>query len=143
MKDSSRRWPRQPLGEGENPKLGPITEAGGGIVQEKQKAYLTEIIKKVNDLFEGELTEQDKLVYVNNVIKGKLLESERLKQQATNNTKEQFANSPDLKTEILNAARRTLEAHTTSTQALNSEAVREGLKDVLLGPAWLDKALQA
>jgi type I restriction enzyme R subunit len=44
----------------------------------------------------GELAEGDKLVYVNNVIKGKLLESEVLVQQATNNTKEQLANSPDL-----------------------------------------------
>jgi type I restriction enzyme R subunit len=133
-----------PLGEGENPKLYPPTEVGGGNVQEKQKAYLTEIIKKVNDLFAGDLTEQDKLVYVNNVIKGKLLESETLKQQATNNTKEQFANSPDLKTEILNAVMSALEAHTAmSTQALNSEAVREGLKDVLLGPAQLYEALRA
>ena len=92
-----------PLGDGENPKLEPITEAGGGSVQEKQKALLNEIIQKVNDLFEGDLTDQDKLVYVNNVIKGKLLESETLQQQATNNTKEQFANSPDLKTELMNA----------------------------------------
>ncbi len=133
-----------PLSEGENPKLEPITEVGGGSVQEKQKAYLTEIIRKVNELFEGELTEQDKLVYVNNVIKGKLLESERLKQQATNNTKEQFANSPDLKAEILNAVMSALDAHTTmSTQALSSEAVREGLKDVLLGPARLYESLRA
>jgi len=29
----------------------------------------------VNDLFSGELTDQDMLVYVNDVIKGKLLES--------------------------------------------------------------------
>jgi type I restriction enzyme R subunit len=33
---------------------------------------------------------------VNNVIKGKLLESEALIVQATNNTKAQFANSPTL-----------------------------------------------
>lgn len=132
------------LGEGEHPKLEPITEVGGGSVQEKQRAYLTEIIRKVNELFEGDLTEQDKLVYVNNVIKGKLLESETLKQQATNNTKEQFANSPDLKTEILNAVMSALDAHTAmSTQALNSETVREGLKDVLLGPAQLYEALRA
>jgi hypothetical protein len=32
----------------------PITEAGSGRVQEKQKAFLEEIIKKVNELFEGE-----------------------------------------------------------------------------------------
>jgi len=78
------------------------------------------------------------------LLDGHLLESERLKQQATNNTKEQFANSPDLKAEILNAVMSTLEAHTTmSTQALSSEAVREGLKDVLLGPARLYESLRA
>ena len=32
-------------------------------------------------------SDEDKLVYVNNVIKGKLLESAKLRQQATNNTK--------------------------------------------------------
>ena len=40
-----------PLDEGENPKLEPLTEVGGGSVQEKQKALMSEIIKKVNDLF--------------------------------------------------------------------------------------------
>jgi type I restriction enzyme, R subunit len=45
----------------------------------------------------------NRLVYVNNVIKGKLLESETLVQQAANNTKEQFASSPDLMQEIVNA----------------------------------------
>jgi type I restriction enzyme R subunit len=49
-----------PLGQGEAPKLAPITEAGSGSIQEKEKALLNEIIKKVNDLFEGELTDQDK-----------------------------------------------------------------------------------
>jgi type I restriction enzyme R subunit len=132
-----------PLGEGENPKLQPISEVGGGAVQEVQKALLNEIIKKVNDLFEGELSDQDKLVYVNNVIKGKLLESETLKQQAANNTKEQFANSPDLGKELMNAIIGALDAHTTmSTQALASEEVRERLKEVLLGPARLYESLQ-
>jgi type I restriction enzyme R subunit len=130
------------LGRGENSKLAPITESGGGEVQDKQKALLNEIIQKVNDLFEGDLTDQDKLVYVNNVIKGKLLESETLQQQATNNTKEQFANSPDLKSELMNAIMGALEAHTTmSKQALDSESVRSGLKDVLLGPARLYESL--
>ena len=65
-----------PLGDGEKPLIDPITDTGGGSVQEKEKALLREIIEKVNDLFDGELTDQDKLVYVNHVIKGKLLESE-------------------------------------------------------------------
>jgi type I site-specific restriction-modification system R (restriction) subunit len=81
--------------------------------------------------------------YVNDVIKGKLLESQKLAVQATNNTKEQFANSPDLKTEITNAVMGALEAHTAmSTQALGSEVVREGLRDILLGPARLYETLR-
>lgn len=133
-----------PLNEGDAPKIDPITEAGSGSVQEKEKAMLNEIIERVNDLFEGELTDQDKLVYVNNVIKGKLLESETLRQQATNNTKEQFANSPDLKTELLNAIMGALDAHTLmSTQALNSSTVQGGLKDILLNNAGLYEMLRA
>ena len=137
---------KQPLnlGVGANPTLQPMTDTGSGSVQEKEKALLTEIIAKVNDLFEGELSEDDKLVYVNNVIKGKLLESEVLVQQAANNTKEQFANSPDLANGILYAIMDALAAHgTMSKQALESEKVRSGLKDVLLGPAQLYEALRA
>jgi type I restriction enzyme R subunit len=133
-----------PLYAGKTPLLEPITEAGSGMLQEKEKAYLDEIIQKVNDLFQGELSDQDKLVYVNNVIKGKLLESEKLRQQAANNTKEQFANSPDLKTELLNAIMGALDAHTLmSTQALNSTTVQNGMKDILLNHARLWETLRA
>lgn len=132
-----------PLGDGEKPMLDPLTEVGGGSLQEKQKALLTEIIQRVNDLFDGDLTDGDRLVYVNNVIKGKMLESEVLRQQATNNTKEQFANSPDLNKALLDAIMDALEAHTVmSKQALESEDVREGLKEILLGPAQLYEALR-
>ena len=142
LRDLGRR--ALPLSEGEAPKLEPITEAGSGSVQEKEKARLAEIIEKVNDLFEGELSDNDKLVYVNDVIKGKLLESEMLRQQAANNTKEQFANSPDLKSELLNAIMAALDAHASmSTQALNSETVRRGIQDILLNNAGLYEALRA
>jgi type I restriction enzyme, R subunit len=142
LKDQGKR--NVPLGEGESPKLNPLTESGGGSVQEKEKARLAEIITKVNDLFEGDLTEDDRLVYVNNVIKGKLLESVILVQQAANNTKEQFANSPDLSNELLNAIMDALAAHNTmSKQALESERVRSGLREILLGPAQLYETLRA
>jgi type I restriction enzyme R subunit len=131
------------LGGSAASKLQPITEAGSGSIQEKEKAYLAEIIEKVNDLFDGDLSDQDKLVYVNNVIKGKLLESEKLRQQAINNTKEQFANSPDLKSELLNAIMGALDAHNAmSTQALNSQQVQQGLKNVLLNNAGLYESLR-
>ncbi|MEI6493776.1 MAG: type I restriction endonuclease subunit R, partial [Verrucomicrobiota bacterium] len=132
-----------PLGAGNTPKLDPITEAGSGRVQEKETAYLSAIIEKVNDLFEGELTDQDKLVYVNKVIMGKLLESPKLQQQAANNSREQFANSPDLNSELLSAIMSALDAHTLmSTQALNSPTVRQGLKDILLDHARLWETLR-
>ncbi len=124
-------------------QLDPISEAGSGAVQEKQKARLSEIIEKVNDLFTGELTDNDKLVYVNNVILGKLLESETLVKQAGSNTKEQFGNSPDLNTELTEAIMNALDAHTEmSTQALNSDSIKQGLKDILLNHTNLYEALR-
>jgi type I restriction enzyme R subunit len=130
-----------PLGVGE--PLPPMTETGGGQLQEKEKALLAEIIQRVNTLFDGELSDDDKLVYVNHVLKGKLLESDILVQQANNNTKEQFSNSPDFANEMMNAIMDALAAHTTmSKQALDSEKVRSGLKDILLGPAQLYEALR-
>ncbi|EPR43548.1 type III restriction protein res subunit [Desulfovibrio sp. X2] len=132
-----------PLGDGQGAKLKPLTESGSGEVQDKEKALLAEIIARVNDLFEGDLTDDDKLVYVNNVIKGKLLESHILAEQAANNTKEQFAASPDLSRELLNAIMDALAAHTTmSKQALESQRVQQGLRDILLDQAGLYEALR-
>lgn len=130
--------------EGETPKLDPITEAGSGSLQEKEKARLSEIIKKVNDLFGTDTTDGDQLVYVSQVIMGKLCESETLKQQALVNSKEQFANSPDLRMAILDAIMSAFDAHTSlSKQALNSETVREGMKDILLSHVGLYEKLKA
>lgn len=132
------------LGKGEAEKLKPVTEVGSGGVQDKDKIALSIIIQKVNDLFDGDLTDDDKLVYVNNVIKGKLLESTVLQQQAASNSKEQFANSPDLKRELINAIMGALDAHTTmSTQALNSADVQDGMADILLNHAGLYESLRA
>lgn len=132
------------LNQGETPKLPPMDETGSGMVQDKEKAFLEEIIQKVNGLFEGELTDDDQLVYVNGVLKGKLLENDTLVQQAANNSKEQFASSPDLAKALMDAIMDAFEAHTSmSTQALGSERIRDGLKDTLLGPAQLYEALRS
>ncbi|MBS1083990.1 type I restriction endonuclease subunit R [Gluconobacter kondonii] len=142
---SLRNTGTQPLNlnHGDTPKLPPMDGVGSGSVQDKQKALLEEIIQNVNGLFDGELTDNDQLVYVNGVIKGKLLENTMLMEQAMNNSKEQFANSPDLKTALLDAIMDALDAHQVmSNQALGSERVRDGLKDVLLGPAQLYEALR-
>ena len=72
-----------------------------------------------------------------------VLESQTLQEQAINNSKQQFANSPDLKSELMKAIMGALDAHNAmSSQALGSEAVREGLKSVLLDHAGLYETLR-
>ncbi|CAN7554241.1 type I restriction endonuclease subunit R [Neorhizobium tomejilense] len=124
-------------------KLTPMTGMGSGSVQEKEKALLTEIIARVNDLFGGDTTDGDQLSYVT-TLRDKMLESEVLVTQAASNTKAQFDNSPTLTAELMNAIIDAFEAHTSlSKQALDSQKVRDGLKDVLLGPAGLYEALRS
>jgi type I restriction enzyme R subunit len=135
--------PNLNLGAGDTIKIDPTSEIGSGAVQDKTKIALAELIAKVNDLFEGDLTPGDKLVYVNDVIKGKLMESEKLAEQAANNTKEQFDSSPDIDRELESAIMDALEAHSVmSKQALESPTVRADLKATLLGAAGLWSALR-
>jgi type I restriction enzyme R subunit len=59
---------RLDLSQGEPGKLGPLNP-GSGSVQDKDKALLSEIIAKLNDLFTGDLTDDDKVIYVRSVIR--------------------------------------------------------------------------
>lgn len=132
------------LGEGEAAKLQPIQGVGTGQVHDKDKARLIEIIEKVNSLFEGELTEGDKVTFVRDVLKNKLLENDTLRNQAASNSKEQFVNSPDLATAVISAIMDNLDAHESmANQALNSERVRAGILELLLGPLKLYEALRS
>ena len=78
------------LGTGELVKLKPASDAGSGKYKTDEEKKLAEIVDKMNDLFSGELTEADLVGYVT-TIKGKLLESETLAEQAVSNTERQFA----------------------------------------------------
>jgi type I restriction enzyme, R subunit len=130
-----------PLNKGEAAKIDPMQASGSGQIQDKQKVVLQELIEKVNDLFEGDLTPGDKLIYVNNAIRGKLLEYPELINQAANSTKEQFASSPDLDKHLEGAIMDSMDAfHEMGKQALVPKN-RSAIKDVLLGPARLYEAL--
>ncbi|WP_304059232.1 hypothetical protein [Metallibacterium scheffleri] len=139
---------RQPMnlrddGKGDY-RLPPMDAMGTGDVQEKERALLREIIEKVNGLFAGQLTDGDQLQYVNGALREKMLENPTLIEQSASNSKEQFANSPDLREALTHAIMDALEAHTMmSSQALGSERIREGLLDILLGPAQLYEGLRA
>lgn len=96
----------------EAPKLTGGAEVGSGGIYEK--ALLDAIIERVNDLFEGDLTDDD-----------------------------QFANSPTLRQELMDAAMDSDAAfNVMSRQVLNSEAVREELLKILLGPGRLYEMLR-
>ncbi|MBB3695828.1 type I restriction endonuclease subunit R [Sphingomonas sp. BK580] len=141
LKDEGQR--RLDVSGRDKSKLKPLTEVGSGSVQEKEKALLAEIIERVNDLFGADTTDGDQLSYVT-TLRNKMLESDALVTQAANNTEAQFANSPTLKDELMNAIIEAFEAHSSlSKQALDSQKVRDGLKEVLLGPAQLYEALRA
>jgi type I restriction enzyme R subunit len=134
---------RMALGEGEAEPIAPVGEVGSGSVQEKQKALLREIVQRVNDLFGNETTDEDQVIYVMDVLKGKMLQSEELQQQAEANSKGQFEASPTLDTELMNAIIDAMDAHQKMSQkAIGSLKVRAGLKDILLGPGKLYEALR-
>lgn len=133
---------RLDLVQGDAEKLAGLNP-GGGSVQDKDKALLSEIIAKLNDLFTGDLSDEDKVTYVRAVIRGKLLESTTLQQQASANSKEQFGASPDLGTALMDAIISALDAHQSmSSQALGSESIRNGMKEVLLNQTGLYEELR-
>ena len=124
-------------------RLLPLLEFGCGQVQSQHKTLLDAIICRLNYFFEGQLTDSDKLVYVNNVLKGQLLESELLQQQASSSSKEQFANSAELQSELTNSIINALDAHPAmASKALNNAALQLNLMDLLLNQAGLWEGLR-
>ena len=122
--------------------LQPVTEAGSGSVQDKHKLRLAEIIRAINDLFEGDITDGDAVAY-HEVLGAKMLESETLRQQAAANSKQQFSSSPDLGRELTNAIMDAMSAHQEmSRQALGSEGIRARILATLLGPGELWQELR-
>ncbi|MCB1077454.1 MAG: type I restriction endonuclease subunit R, partial [Verrucomicrobiae bacterium] len=137
---------KQPLylNSGDAKPLPPITDPGGGSVRVKEKILLAQVIEKLNELFGADTSDDDQLLYVNGVLMGKMLESEKLRQQAASNTREQFATSPDLGNELNNAIIEALDAHTSmSTKALNSPEVKNGILKILLEHSKLWEKLRA
>jgi hypothetical protein len=131
------------LQAGEQPKLDPLKESGSGMLREPEKAWMSEIIAKLNEVFGEDTTNDDQLVYVNHVLMGKLMESETLRKQAAHNSKEQFATSPDLRTQVVNAAMDAQDAHMNmSNKLLNSPEVLNGVLDILLNHSKLWEALR-
>ena len=116
----------------EEDKLKPLTGLGSGQAHDPHMAMLSEIIEKMNGLFDGDLDENDKLTLVNHVA-GKMLENETLEKQAAANTKEQFGSSPDYKNVMMDSVAEGLEKYQEmAKQVLNSEKIQDSLAGLLL-----------
>lgn len=128
---------------GDADKLQPMTETGGGSINEKEKALLREIIQKVNDLFTGDVTEADSLRLLYGV-KDQLLKSDTLIQQSRANSKTQFEASPDLPRSLNDAVIDASETYgSMCEQILQSPQKQRQLLQILLGPAQLYESLKA
>jgi type I restriction enzyme R subunit len=113
-------------------KLQPLTSLGSGTPHDPEAAMLAQIISKMNDLFEGDLTDNDLLALANHV-GGKMMESEMLEQQAAANSKQQFGASPDYKAAMMESVVDGLDKYQEmAKQVLNSSRVQDGLSEILL-----------
>ena len=74
--------------DGDNHLLPPL-DPGGGQPRADEKIALSKLIARMNDLFEGQLSDADKVAYVRHIA-GKMLENHTLAQQAAQNSKQQF-----------------------------------------------------
>jgi type I restriction enzyme, R subunit len=130
LKDQGVRRLNLKEGDGEY-GLVPPGEVGSAEARDPLRAKLTEIIQRMNDLFEGELSEADLLSYANH-IRDKMLENPTLGEQAQHNTKEQFALG-DFRTAMMEAVAEGLESYQSMAgQVLGNERIREGFATVLL-----------
>jgi len=130
LKDQGTRRLNLKEGDGDY-GLVPPGEVGSAEGRDPLLAKLAAIIQRMNDLFEGELSEADLLSYAHH-IRDKMLENQTLEQQAQHNTKEQFALG-DFRAAMMEAVADGLESYQSMAgQVLGNERVREGFAAVLL-----------
>lgn len=111
--------------------LHPVSEAGSGVGHDPARAKLQEIIARMNEVFEGEVTEADALTFAYGV-RDKMLESPVLQQQAQHNSKEQFALG-DFQQALTDAVLDSLDSyHDKAGQVLGNEKIREGFAAIVL-----------
>jgi type I restriction enzyme R subunit len=104
---------------------------GGGKARDPKTELLEMIIKQLNDLFAGELTEDDKLNYAL-TIKDKVLENARVVEQVKNNTKEQ-AMLGDFPVALTDAIMESMDAHQSmAKQLLGQDEVRKRFSRLVL-----------
>ena len=115
---------------GDEVELGAINEVGSAIAKDPEKELLSNIVKQMNALFEGELSDEDMINYAH-TIKDKMLEYDKVIEQVTNNTKEQ-AMMGGFSEAINSAVIDSLDVHQDlATQVLGGDRVKAGFADIV------------
>ncbi|MBB5427465.1 type I restriction enzyme R subunit [Paraburkholderia sp. JPY158] len=116
--------------EGETPTLDPITDSGMREGRDRQKAYLEELIEKLNNAFGKDMSDKDKVALAVHVSE-KLRDDKQVMAQVENNTKEQAmkANLPQAAVQIIVQAMQSHQA--LATRLLSDETSRGLFLDVV------------
>lgn len=93
---------------------------GSAASHDPERVKLQELIEQLNLIFEGELTDDDLVNYAYGV-RDKLMENDKLRTQARNNTKKQFDESDELMEAILSAVE--------EQKAVNSSLAKQVMSD--------------
>jgi len=111
--------------EGEYGVLRPVTGLGSGEPRDRERAFLSELIEKLNDLFGEGLTEKDKVMFAVHISE-KLRDNATVMAQVQNNTREQAlkADLPDAATDAIVEA---LSSHKSIAERLLSDAGAQSL----------------
>lgn len=117
-------------GQGPTPYLQPMTENGQRDPRDVHKAYLAELIAKLNNAFGAGITETDKVALAIHVSE-KLRNDAMVMAQVENNTKEQAmkANLPQAAVQIIVGAMQS--HHDMATKLLSDESSRNLFLDVV------------
>ncbi len=116
--------------DGEIPTLDPITDNGMREGRDRQKAYLEELIEKLNNAFGKDMSDKDKVALAVHVSE-RLRDDKQVMAQVENNSKEQTmkANLPQAAVQIIVQA---MQSHQTlATKLLSDETSRGFFLDVV------------
>lgn len=115
---------------------------GQGVPTDPTTDTLAHIVEKMNELFAGDLTEEDKLNYAR-TIRDKVLENKTVVQQLRTNSKEQ-AMLGDFPNAMLDAIIGSMGAHENmAKQVLGEERVQQGFARLLLDMIYKDMGITA
>ena len=123
---------------------GNIDPSGGGqgMVKDPATETIEHIVEAMNDLFAGELTDDDKLNYAR-AIKDKVMENGKVVEQIKTNSKKQ-AMMGDFPIAMTDAIIGSMDAHKNmATQVLSEEKVRDGFARLLLDMIYRDMGISA